>query len=107
MQNTATLPALADPLTEERLAYAARILKLIANPSKLAILQHLHLHGPTSVNDLCAAVGLSQPLLSHHLASLKGGGVVQAQRQGKSIYYRLALLEVTSVLECLAHCQPR
>lgn len=102
---THPLPTLNGELSEERLAFAARILKLIANPSKLAILQALHLNGETSVSDLCDQLGLSQPLLSHHLASLKAGGVVARRRDGKNVLYRLDLIEVTSVLECMSRCR--
>ncbi|MDX2061454.1 MAG: metalloregulator ArsR/SmtB family transcription factor [Bacteroidia bacterium] len=105
MPKPPTVPGLQDRLPAERLAFAAQVLKLIAHPGKLAILQHLYLQGETSVNDLVRVVGLSQPLISHHLANLKEGGVVACRREGQSMLYRLELYEVSSVLECMAHCR--
>lgn len=102
--NGQALPELRESLTEDRLAFAARVLKLIANPSKLAILQRLHLLGETSVGQLCEELGLSQPLLSHHLASLKNGGIVACERRGKQMIYSLKLTELTSVLACIERC---
>jgi ArsR family transcriptional regulator len=96
---------LASALSAEKLDFAARVLKLIASPVKLAIIDHLHQNGETSVNDLVEVVGQSQPLLSHHLATLKGGGVVNCRRDGKNIFYFLAMQEVVSVLECMSRCQ--
>ena len=104
----ATITAPTEPLLTlegRKLAFAARTLKLIASPAKLAILLHLHRHGETSVNDLAEAVGLPQPLLSHHLANLKAGFVVDARRHGKQMLYRLTLTEVVHVLECMGRCQ--
>ena len=102
---TPTAPSLANGLTAEKLAFAARILKLISNPAKLALIQHLHFNGETSVLDLCEALGLSQPLASHHLANLKSGGIVDARRDGKQVFYRIILQEVINVLECMARCE--
>lgn len=91
-------------LTAEKLEFAARILKLIANPGRLAIIDHLQRHGETNVNDLVTVTQLSQPLLSHHLSLLKSGGVLNCRRDGKNIYYFLCMQEIVNVLECMNRC---
>jgi ArsR family transcriptional regulator len=98
-------PSEAIHLAGEKLAFAAQTLKLIASPAKLAILQHLHQHGETSVTELVEVTSLPQPLLSHHLANLKAGFVVDNRREGKNILYRLALPAVVHVLECMVNCE--
>lgn len=91
--------------TAEKLQFTAGILKLIASPTKLAIIVHLQQHGETTVGDLCSATGQSQPLLSRHLSVLKSGGVVDNRRDGKNVYYFLAMEEVVKVLECMGRCE--
>jgi ArsR family transcriptional regulator len=47
-------------------------------------------HGELCVCHVEAALGLSQPKVSRHLAILRAAGVVQRRRQGTWMYYRLA-----------------
>lgn len=54
-----------------------------------AILAALAL-GERSVSELVEATGLSQPNVSNHLARLRNRGLVQAERRGRTITYRLA-----------------
>lgn len=96
------IPVLLDA---EKIDFAAKVLKLIANPSKLAIIDYLHRRGEATVNELADLLGQSQPLVSHHLISLKNGGIINCRREGKSSFYYLSLTEVISVLECMANCR--
>jgi len=45
--------------------------------------------GDRRVNDLAAATGLSQPNVSKHLACLWDCGLVERERRGREIHYRL------------------
>jgi DNA-binding transcriptional ArsR family regulator len=42
-----------------------------------------------SVSEIVEALGLSQPLVSHHLRILREGEILQTERNGPFIYYRL------------------
>lgn len=58
-----------------------------------------------SVSKIVEEVGLSQPLVSHHLKELKRCLIVDIERNGPFIYYRLAdsrILDVVHVLESIA-----
>jgi len=46
-------------------------------------------HGDRRVNDLAAAAGLSQSNVSKHLACLWDCGLVERERRGREIHYRL------------------
>jgi DNA-binding transcriptional ArsR family regulator len=52
---------------------------------------------------------LRQPAVSQQLARLRADDLVEARRDGKSIYYSLARTEVREVIEALhrAFCKPR
>ena len=66
----------------------AEVLRTIANPRRLEIL-HLLSEGPCEVGRLADHVGISQPNVSQHLAVLRGSGVVEADRDGREVRYRL------------------
>jgi ArsR family transcriptional regulator len=68
----------------------AGIFGLLSDPSRLSILLSLH-ESPANVTELCRRMKLSQPTVSHHLAILRMGGLVQGRRRGKEVLYsRLA-----------------
>ncbi len=66
----------------------ADVLKVLANPTRLEILHRLA-DGPLEVGRLAAAVGTSQPNASQHLAVLRAAGLVEPDRHGREIRYRL------------------
>lgn len=66
----------------------ADILKVLAQPVRLEILHRLA-EGPVEVTRLAAVIGLSQPNVSQHLAVLRGAGLVEPDRRGREIRYRL------------------
>jgi DNA-binding transcriptional ArsR family regulator len=66
----------------------AEILKTLASPRRLEIL-HVLARGPIEVGRLAEAIGASQPNVSQHLAVLRGAGIVEAERDGRTVRYRL------------------
>lgn len=67
----------------------AEVLKTLASPRRLEIL-HALARGPIEVGRLAEAIGASQPNVSQHLAVLRAAGVVEAERDGREVRYRLA-----------------
>ena len=67
----------------------AEVLKTLASPRRLEIL-HALAHGPIEVGRLAKAIGASQPNVSQHLAVLRAAGIVEAERDGREVRYRLA-----------------
>ena len=86
-------------------AEQASLLKAIADPTRLAMLAALRkAEQPICICDFTGALGLSQPTISHHVAKLREAGLVDSERSGIWIYYRLRgdLPErVTRVLDAL------
>lgn len=60
----------------------------VADPSRLAILDAI-VDGTACVRDLVAATDLSQSNVSHHLAKLRGCGLVGYERRGKENHYHV------------------
>jgi DNA-binding transcriptional ArsR family regulator len=67
---------------------ATRLLKALANESRLMILCNLAA-GEMTVGQLNTQVDLSQSALSQHLALLRRDGLVQTRRQAQTIFYSL------------------
>jgi len=67
----------------------AEILKTLANPRRLEMAHQLA-EGPMTVGRLADRLALAQPNVSQHLALMRAAGVVEAERDGREIRYRLA-----------------
>ena len=65
--------------------------------------------GEKSVSEIEQKLGLRQPAVSQQLARLRTDELVDARRDGKSIYYSLARSEVRDIIETLhrTFCKPR
>lgn len=80
------LPAVKQSWAEDR----AELMKALADPHRLTILASLwKADGPICICDFTAGLELSQPTISHHMAKLKDAGLVDSEKRGIWIYYRL------------------
>lgn len=78
----------------------AEVLKTLANPRRLEII-HLLAEGPREVTRLAAEMGVSQPNVSQHLALMRSAGVVEAERNGREVLYRLSDPEILIACETM------
>lgn len=91
--------------SEPGLEAAAQLFKVLGSASRLRLLLLLE-QEPRTVGSLADATGLSQPLVSQHLRTLRLAGLVVASRSGKEAIYRVADRHVTHVVsDALAHVQ--
>jgi ArsR family transcriptional regulator len=67
----------------------AEVLKTLASPRRLEILHELA-RGPIEVGRLAEAIRATQPNVSQHLGVLRAAGIVEAERDGREVRYRLA-----------------
>jgi ArsR family transcriptional regulator len=67
----------------------ADVLKTLASPRRLEIIHRLA-EGPRDVTRLADELGISQPNASQHLAVMRSAGIVEAERNGREVIYRLA-----------------
>jgi DNA-binding transcriptional ArsR family regulator len=76
---------------------ALKLLKALANESRLMILCHL-VEGELTVGELNQRVTLSQSALSQHLAWLRKDQLVSTRKESQTIYYSIASDEAKAVL---------
>ena len=79
---------------------AATMLKQLANDKRLLILCQL-VSGEKSVSELSVNIGLSQSALSQHLAKMRKAKLVQTEKRGQQVYYRLSSMEAHALLSTL------
>ena len=85
---------------QENAQQATRLLKSLANPSRLLVLCALVTREHT-VGELEELTGLSQSAVSQHLARLRDDGLVSTHREAQRIYYSLDNPKVTAILGTL------
>ncbi|MFD6893615.1 ArsR/SmtB family transcription factor [Rhodococcus sp. NPDC060086] len=96
-------PLSREPLTSDRSTDLARMFKALGDPVRLRMLSMIASHqgGESCVCDISPAFDLSQPTISHHLKVLREAGLLDCERRGTWVYYRVvpaALEQLSAVL---------
>lgn len=98
-------PKFTPTLTEEEAVVQARLLKALADPTRLRILSLLNRHeGEVCVFEIVESFTLEQPTISHHLRILRDAGLVDCRKKGLWAYYyvrREALTRAHDVINAL------
>ena len=81
---------IAVPVDQAWAEQATRLLKALGDPTRLSMVLCLwEARTPVCICDFTATFNLGQPTISHHMAKLKAAGLVESQKRGIWIYYRL------------------
>jgi DNA-binding transcriptional ArsR family regulator len=83
-----------------KLQKAADILKTVAHPLRLRIIEFLQ-HEELSVGAIQDLLGVSQSLTSQQLSLMKAKGILKSRKSGNMVYYGIERLEVIQVINCL------
>jgi ArsR family transcriptional regulator len=89
-----------DAETKARCEARARILKALAHPTRLFIVEELA-RGERCVCELQEMIGADMSTVSKHLAQLKSAGVVADDKRGVQVYYSLRAGCVPGFLDCI------
>ena len=92
-------------LTPEQLEYASNMLKAIAHPARIAILNYLEDGKKLSVTEIYELLKIEQSSASHHLGILKDKGVLSSKREGKNTYYFLKHNNLAAIIDCINNCK--
>ncbi|MFJ9814706.1 ArsR/SmtB family transcription factor [Streptomyces sp. NPDC101151] len=82
---------LTAPLDDVQAAELAKMFKALGDPVRLRLLSMIasRAGGEVCVCDLTPAFDLSQPTISHHLKLLRQAGLIDCERRGTWVYYRV------------------
>lgn len=78
----------------------ARVMKALAHPSRLKILDSLTKR-EMCVCELQKVIGASMPTVSRHLAQMREAGIIAARREGNQVYYHLLVPCISRVFPCI------
>jgi DNA-binding transcriptional ArsR family regulator len=98
----AQMAVLPTDMSPQSISDLAAAFKLLGDETRLRIALHIRRNGELNVSQLCALLRLAQPLVSHHLALLRDGGVLEVRPQGKHNYYKIRTGYFANLMKDLA-----
>jgi ArsR family transcriptional regulator len=102
--NACCTPLLSAPLGEHDAETLAAALQALADPARLRLLSLIACcPGSEACGcDLTAPIGLSQPTVSHHLKVLHEAGLLDRERRGKWVYFKVRPEPLASLRSALS-----
>ena len=88
----------------EKLMRASELLKVVAHPQRLAILDLLGGKKRMCVNDLVEALGIEQAILSQHLTLMRDKGLLGVEKEGKYSFYHVQQPGFLKIIRNIEHC---
>lgn len=89
------------PLSLDWLERMAEVLKILAHAHRLKIIDVLQREEAAPVYEITRRVDLPQAATSQHLNQLRRGGLVNAERRGKEVWYSIADPRALTILDCI------
>jgi ArsR family transcriptional regulator len=89
-----------DLKTQARLTTRASVFKALAHPSRLFIVEQLA-QQERCVCELTEMIGADMSTVSKHLSVLRAAGVIQDDKRGLQVYYRLKMPCVLRFFDCV------
>jgi ArsR family transcriptional regulator, cadmium/lead-responsive transcriptional repressor len=86
------------PVAPARSDLVAKYFRGLGDPTRVRILELLREEGELTVGELVERLGLPQPRVSNHLACLRWCGFVEARREHRTVYNRIADPRVVTML---------
>jgi DNA-binding transcriptional ArsR family regulator len=99
VSSAASLAPFRLPATPAAGDLVAKYFRGLGDPTRLRILELLRAEGELTVGQLVARLELAQPKVSNHLACLRWCGFLEARRDGRTVYNRIADPRVTDLLD--------
>ncbi len=85
----------------------AAMLKALAHPARLLIVDELGEVGERCVCELTELIGADMSTVSRHLTQLRNAGVIEDDRRGAKVYYKLCFPCLGTLFECLSQSGDR
>jgi len=88
-------------LNAEKLHVSSEMLRAMAHPLRLRIIEFIDKNGSINVNKIYNTLRLEQSITSQHLRVLRAADIVQASREGKFIHYSLNYEKIGQALQAI------
>lgn len=83
----------------QKLEFRARLLKAMAHPTRIFIIEELA-RGERCVCELTRLIEADMSTVSRHLSVLKNAGIVQDEKRGNQVFYRLRVRCILGFFDC-------
>ena len=93
------LPLSENETHRKALEAKAEILKALANPVRLCLMEQIIKRDETTVSDLVTCMGARQSLISQYLGRLRSLGFVESRKSGNLVYYSCKNKAVRDLVE--------
>lgn len=94
-------------IQEEKLEISAEVLRALTHPLRMRILEYIDRNEMINVNRIYSALQLEQSITSQHLRILRQAGLVETERRGKFIHYRLRYGKLSSSIMAVKNFQQK
>lgn len=90
---------------KKKLERTAYVLKCVAHPVRISIIDLLEQQDQLTVSQLQEVLQIEQSLLSHHLTNMRDKGIVETRREGKHVFYFLTDTTISNIIDCIKGCK--
>ena len=95
---------LTDRIEADKLLVAVNMLRVIAHPVRLAIVDLLSEKEKLTVMEIQEALSLEQAITSQHLSLMEDKGVLVSEKVGRNKFVSLRFTNMKHIVECLENC---
>lgn len=85
----------------EKLQMSSNIVKALAHPLRLKILEYIDNKGSINVNKIYTALKIEQSITSQHLRVLRMAGIVHSDKEGKYVHYTIDYPTIEKTVKAL------
>lgn len=79
----------------------SEILKVLGHPVRLCIVRGLINEGENNVSYMQGCLDLPQSTISQHLSKLKAAGIIEAERKGTEVFYRVSNKDAVDIVKAI------
>jgi DNA-binding transcriptional ArsR family regulator len=91
-------------LAIDKLERASKMLKSMAHPIRMSIIERIKMRGPQTVTELQEALKIEQAVVSQHLSVMRNNNILTVERDGKNCIYALKFEHIKDILSCIERC---
>jgi DNA-binding transcriptional ArsR family regulator len=95
---------LTERIQSDKLLLAVNMLKVIAHPIRLAVVDLLTVHQKMTVLEIQDALNIEQAIASQHLTLMEDKGVLISEKVGRNKYVSLKFPNMKNIVTCLENC---
>lgn len=86
---------------QEKLTTSTELMRALAHPLRLKILEYLDQNQTIQVNHIYNALKIEQSIASQHLRILKNAGVLMADKDGKYMHYTIDYPRIANAVKAI------